>query len=88
MDEYGKGVLLGGASTIKNVKKGGECTNYLNRQGSAEPCALGYPFLWWMLTSVQRPQSTSEDKPLSETFPFKYSGVPMVSNTFRSFSVI
>ena len=30
----------------------------------------------------------SEDEPLSERFPFKYSGVPIVSNTLRSFSVM
>jgi hypothetical protein len=30
----------------------------------------------------------SEDEPLSDRFPFKYSGVPIVSNTLRSFSVM
>lgn len=29
-----------------------------------------------------------EDEPLSERLPFKYSGVPIVSNTFKSFSVM
>jgi len=32
--------------------------------------------------------STRKDEPLSERFPFKYSGVPIVSKTFRSFSVM
>jgi len=30
----------------------------------------------------------SEDEPLSDRFPFKYSGVPIVSNALRSFSVM
>ena len=28
----------------------------------------------------------NEDGPLSDKFPFRYSGVPIVSKTFRSFS--
>ena len=31
---------------------------------------------------------TQKDEPLSERFPFRYSGVPIVSNTSRSFSVM
>lgn len=29
-------------------------TNYLSRPGLVGPCALGYPFLAWVLASVRR----------------------------------
>lgn len=39
-------------------------------------------------TNESHGSQASEDEPLSERFPFKYSGVPIVSNTLRSFSVM
>lgn len=60
MDGCGKGVLWGCASTIKNCKPYGDNTNYLNRQGSVGPCALGCPFLRWTLTSVQMPRISGQ----------------------------
>lgn len=43
----------------------------------------------WGLTSVRKLSlGKTEYKPLSDRLPFKYSGVSIVSNTFKSFSVM
>lgn len=63
MGECGKAVLDGQRFSDQDRDRG-DCTNYLSRPGLVEPCALGYPFLAWILAlseEVIGPSPTKTD---------------------------